>query len=103
MRDFRHVLDVVWSAAERVSFRIFASCAVGDREVIAAEQLRPADLSSVEDLSHREKYEILVVGVHRRWVTRAFKVDAPLLKGHDYCQEFLIMYFIIKLGWAELS
>ena len=65
--------------------------------------LSPADLSQIQAFGIHESTEIIVIGKHKNLISTAFQVVLPSLNGFHYCQQFLIVRFVLSLRRNHFS
>ena len=70
-------------------------------EVELQKKLRPASLTTRQNLRSAEVLEVLVVCDNVNWDRRTLEVMPPLLKGHENCQEFFVMGVVIDFSGSE--
>ena len=71
-------------------------------KVELGEELRPAGLTTSQDLGGGEIHQILVVSDHINRGSGAFKIMSPVLEGLEDGQQLLVMGVIVQL-WSGHS
>src|SRR5882724_1606165 len=91
----------IFATGQCIWFGTQPSCMVADQVVEPREVLRPMDLAMCELLGGCEVLKVLVIGEHEYDMCRALEVVVPLLEGLEYCEQFLIVDFVVELCWLH--
>ena len=53
-------------------------------------------MSTSEYLGGGEIFEVLVIGHHKNYMDRAFRIQLPVLERFVYCEEFFVVYLVVE-------